>query len=236
MRIDLGEREDGASLDVPSRSTCPADRLGHARTGNPEDVVTGDDGNDVVEAGGGNDRSTAAPATTARRRRRRRRDHGGRRARRPRPLWKRQRRRRRGPYDAIDAHCETVQRRFVPAPAGAPPDPNDRVAPRFPAGGRSRQRLGAGACGCLRRRASSAPWPPRASSSAGISLRCRATGAPLPSVAGGRADHPLQPPAAGLSRQALARGRRATVRIWVLGTDLSADSAKARPIRISLRG
>jgi RTX calcium-binding nonapeptide repeat (4 copies) len=240
LRIDLGEREDSASLDVPvpvDMSGGPgSDTLG---TGSPNDVISGDDGNDVVEAGGGNDKvdggagydglggGAGDDAITAADGLADRVSCGS------------------GSdsvdadtYDVIEADCESVQRRFVPAPAGAPPDPNDRAAPRVQAGGRSRQRLGAGRLRMLA--TTSEPGFLAASGFldvAGISLPLQSNRRSV-AVGGGGAELTIRfsRRQVRLSRQALARGRRATVRMWAVGTDLSGNSAKARPIRIRLRG
>jgi hypothetical protein len=239
LRIDLGEREDRASLDVP----VPVDMSGGPgadilASGSTSDVIAGDDGNDSVAAGGGNDRVDGGPGYDGL-------DGGD------------------GDdalasadgladrvrcgsgsdgvdadtVDVVDADCETVQRRFVPVPAGAPPDPNDRTAPRVRAGARSRQRLGAGRVRLL----ATTSEPGFLAGSGfldvgGISLPLQSNRRTV-AVGGGGAELTirLSKRQLRLSRRALARGRRATVRMWAVGTDLSGNSAKARPIRIRLR-
>jgi Ca2+-binding RTX toxin-like protein len=239
LRIDLGEREDSASLNVP----VPVDMSGGPgsdtlRTGAPADEIGGDDGNDVVAAGGGNDTVdggagydaldggdgddaiTAADGLADRVHCGSGRDSVD-----------------ADTLDAIDADCETVRRRFVPAPAGAQPDPNDRAAPKVEAGARSRQRLRGGR---VRMQATTSEPGFLAASGfldvGGISLPLQSNRRTV-DVGGGGDELTIRfsRRQLRLSRRALARGRRATVRMWAVGTDPSGNSAKARPIRIRLR-
>jgi Ca2+-binding RTX toxin-like protein len=239
LKIDLGEREDSAAIDV----VLPVTLLGGPgsdtlTTGDLGDKVDGGEGNDRVEAGAGNDTVTGGLGydvlgagegddvlRTADGLADRVGCGGG---------------RDRVEADTVDdvgGDCEDVQRRPVVPPDDAGATTDDRTPPVVQAGGRTLQKVGRRSVRLL---ATSSERGSLAASGfldvAGISLPLQSNRRSV-AVGGGGAELTIRFSRRHLrlARRALSRGRRASVRMWAVGTDRSGNSAKARPIRIRLR-
>jgi Ca2+-binding RTX toxin-like protein len=237
LNIDLGEREDSAAIDVP----MPVLLLGGPgsdtlRTGSSADQMRGDDGNDDLASGAGNDvvdggfgvdrldggegddllRDADGLADTIAC----------------------------GPgsdtvaadtTDIVAADCEFVTRTSVTPPADVPVD--DTTAPAIKVGGPALQRLRKRGVHLLA--TSSERGLLAASGSvdvAGISLPVQADRKRV-AVAGGGAKLVVRLTSRQLKmcRKALARGRRASIRMFAVATDLAGNSRRAKPIRIRLK-
>jgi RTX calcium-binding nonapeptide repeat (4 copies) len=237
LHVDLGEREDRATVDVP----LPVVLIGGPgsdvlRTGAPADQVRGDDGNDDLAAGGGNDvvdGGLGFDALSGGDGDDLVRDADG--------LADRIEcgagadRVEADTTDVVAADCETVGRTAVNPPAGVAT--NDTTAPVVRAGGPTLQRLRRGRVHLLA--TTSEVGTLAASGSvdvAGISLPVQADRKRV-SVAGGgaRLVIRLTRKHMRLCRRALTRGRRASIRMFAVGTDLAGNSRRAKPMRIRLR-
>ncbi len=238
LNIDLGEREDRATIDVPLRVVLfggPGSDV--LRTGASADEVRGDAGNDNLATGPGNDvvegglgydvlagnegndtlrdadgladRISCGPGAD---------------------------RVEADTTDVVAADCELIARTFVAPPADAAA--NDGTAPVVRVGGPTLQRLRRGRVHLL---ATTSERGFLAASGrvdvGGISLPVQADRKRV-SVAGGgaRLTVRLTRRHVRLCRRALKRGRRASVQMWAVGTDLAGNSRRAKPIRIRLRG
>ena len=238
VRIDLGEREDRATIDLP----LPATLLGGPgsdvlRAGAPADRVEGGDGNDDVGAGGGNDVVDGGLGYDVVRG-----DDGDDELRVADGLLDRVEcgsGRDRVDADTLDdvaIDCEDVSRRPVVPPADAGTT-DDRLGPRVQSGGYIRQRLGRGRVRLL---ATSSERGFLAASGfvdvSGISIPIQSDRRPV-TVAGGGVELTVRLKGGSLRRcrRAVQRGRPCSIRMWVVGTDLAGNSTRARPIRIRLR-
>jgi len=239
LNIDLGEREDKASIDVPMRvvllggpgsdvlrtAASPDQVRGDAGnddlgTGAGADVVDGGLGYDVLDGGDGDDllrdadgladRISCGPGND---------------------------RVEADTTDVVASDCEAVERRLVVPPDDAGSSADDRTAPRVKAGGSTLQRLGRGRVRML------ATSSERGFLAASGFLEAGGILLPLQSdrkrvtVAGGGAELTirLSKRHQRLVRRVLRRGRRASVRMWAVGTDLAGNSRRAGAIRIRLR-
>jgi Ca2+-binding RTX toxin-like protein len=237
LHVDLGEREDRATVEAPLpvvllggpgadilRTSGAADQVSagegndDAATGAGNDVLDGGPGFDVLDAGDGDDlvrdADGLADAIAC--------GPGADRA-------------EADTSDVVAADCETVTRAAVAPPPGAAAD--DRRAPTVRAGGPVRQRLRRGRVHLLA--TSSEPGLLAASGSldvAGISLPVQSTRERV-AVAGGGAKLivKLSRKHVRRARRALARGRRASLRMLAVATDLAGNSRQAKPVRIRLR-
>jgi Ca2+-binding RTX toxin-like protein len=238
-RIDLGEREDRATIDLP----LPVTVLGGPgsdvlRTGARADDVQGGDGNDDLAGGAGEDVVDAGIGYDVLRG-----EDGDDSLRAADGLLDRIEC---GPgRDRVDADtlddvaidCEDVQRRPVVPPTDAAATTDDRTGPRVEAGGSTLQRLGRGRIRLL------ATSSERGFLAASGFLDVRGISLPLQSdrrrvtVGGGgvRLTVKLGGRRLRLCRRALRRGRPCAVRMWAVGTDLAGNSTRARSIRIRLR-
>jgi hypothetical protein len=237
LHIDLGEREDTVTIDaaLPAvllggpgadtlRSGAGADQVtagegnDDAATSAGNDVLDGGLGFDTLEAGDGDDvvrdadgladRLACGPGAD---------------------------RAEADTVDVVAADCETVTLTAVTPPPGVAAD--DRRAPTVRAGGPVRQRLRPGRVHVLA--TSSEPGFLAASGSldvAGISLPVQSTRKRV-AVAGGGAKLTvkLSRRHVRLARRALARKRRARLRMFAVATDLAGNSRQSRPVRIRLR-
>ena len=239
VNVDLGEREDRATIDVPLRVVLlggPGSDI--LRTGASPDQVRGDTGNDDLATGAGadvvdgglgydvldggdgddllrdadglSDRITCGPGSD---------------------------RVEADTLDIVGADCEAVERRLVVPPPDAGSTADDRTAPRVQAGGSTLQRVG------RRRVRVLATSSERGFLAASGFLEVAGILLPLQSdrkrvtVAGGGAELTirLSKRHLRLCRQAFRRGRRASIRMWAVGTDLAGNSRRAKPVRIRLR-
>ena len=238
VRIDLGEREDRATIDV----ALPTTLLGGPgsdvlRAGAPADRVEGGDGNDDVGAGGGNDVVDGGLGYDVVRG-----DAGDDELRVADGLLDRVEcgsGRDRVDADTLDdvaIDCEEVARRPVVPPADVGTT-DDRVGPRVQSGGYIRQRLGRGR---IRLLATSSERGVLGASGfvdvGGISLPVQSDRRAVP-VAGGGVQLTVRLKGGGLRRcrRAVRRGGPCSIRMWAVGTDLAGNSTRARPIRIRLR-
>ena len=237
LHIDLGEREDRATVEVP----LPVVLLGGSgadilRTGVSADQVSAGDGNDdvaagqandVVDGGLGFDTLDGGEGDDLLR------DADG--------LADRivcgagVDRVEADTVDVVAADCEAVARTAVTPPSGVAVD--DRRAPTVRAGGPVLQRLRPRRVHLLA--TSSEPGVLAASGSldvAGISLPVQSTRRRV-GVAGGGAKLTVKLTRrhVRLARRALARGRRARLRMFAVATDLAGNSRQAKPLRIRLR-
>jgi hypothetical protein len=137
--------------------------------------------------------------------------------------------------DVVAADCETVTRTATAPPPSVPAD--DRTPPVVRAGGPAVQRLRRGRVHLL---ATSSERGFLAASGVlsvgGVSLPVQAQRRRV-TVAGGGAKLTIRLTRrqVRLSRRALARGRRASLRMFAVATDLAGNSRQAKPIRIRLR-
>jgi RTX calcium-binding nonapeptide repeat (4 copies) len=237
-RIDLGEREDRATIELP----LPVTVLGGPgsdvlRTGSPADTIDGGDGNDDLGAGGGSDVLDGGLGYDVLRG-----DAGDDQLRVADGLLDRVEcgaGRDRVDADTLDdvaIDCEDVSRRPVVPPADAGTT-DDRTGPRVESGGRTRQRLGRGRIQLL---ATSSERGFLAASGfldvAGISLPLQSDRRRV-AVAGGGVELTVRLKGRRLRqcRKAVRRNRPCSIRMWAVGTDLAGNSTRARPIRIRLR-
>jgi hypothetical protein len=238
-RVDLGEREDSATVALPVPVTLlggpGADRL---TTGPASDTIVGSDGNDRMDGGAGNDTLEGGEGADA--------FHGG-----------------AGDdhlksadgvaetltcgagadrveadtLDQVTGDCESVSRAAVAPPEDAASTGTDDVAPVVRAGASTLQRLTSS--GRVRIAATSSE---RGFLSASGQLAVRGLRLPVQSdrrrvkVAGGGAiltvklrGRPLR-----VARRGLARGRPVAVRLGVVASDRAGNSAQVRAPRIRL--
>jgi hypothetical protein len=236
LNLDLGEREDSATVDVP----LPVVLIGGPgsdtlRTGGSVDQVRGDDGNDDLATGPGNDVvegglgfdvlsggdgddvlrdadgladriECGSGADTVEA----------------------------DTADVVAADCESVTRAAV----AAPPDvATDTKPPVVRVGGPTLQRLRPGRVHLL---ATSSERGFLAASGfvqvAGILLPVQADRKRVTVAGGGaRLTIRLTKRHIRMCRRALRRGRRASIKMFAVGTDLAGNSRRAKPIRIRLR-
>ena len=240
VRIDLGEREDTATVALPVAATVlggpGADRVtvigagaelsggegNDTLEGGPgDDVLSGDQGVDSIAGGAGADRIAArdgvADTVTC--------GDG---------------------IDAVDADtvdrvvadCENVTRTFIPAPADAGAD--DGLPPRLDVGASTLQRLGRSRL--VRVYATSSERGAISASGAlevgGLALPVKTIARKRVRVGGGgvaltyrlRGRHWRE------ARRALRRGRRVIVRLGVVATDLAGESTRREAPAIRLAG
>jgi hypothetical protein len=239
VRIDLGEREDTARVNLPMRVTLlgglGTDTL---RTGAQRDEVQGDQGNDTITTGAGDDtldggigydRLAAGDGEDELRTADGMADRVACGAGRDRVGA--------DTLDEVGADCEEVVRRLVAPPADAESTADDRTPPRVDAVAAVRQRLGRRRVKLL---ATSSERGYLAASGfldvAGISLPLQSDRRRLAvGGSGARLTVRLRARHLRLARRGLRRGRRATIRMWAVGTDLAGNSRRARPVRIRLR-
>jgi hypothetical protein len=239
VRIDLGEREDRAEIDLPLRAAVlggPGSDV--LRTEAPNDTIEGGDGNDDIGSGGGNDTVDGGLGYDVLRA-----GDGDDVVRVADGLLDRVECG--GGRDRVDADtlddvaidCEEVARRPVVPPPDAGETTDDRTGPRVEAGGKTVQRLGRGRIQML---ATSSERGSLAGSGfvdvAGISLPLQSNRRRVP-VAGGGVELTmrLRGRQLRLCRRALRRDRPCSIRMWAVGTDLAGNSTRARSIRIRLR-
>jgi hypothetical protein len=240
LRIDLREREDTATIDVPFRATVlggtGADSL---TTGPGPDILDGGEGNDALSSAGGDDRLSGGGGGD-------RLDAGE-------------------GDDAVDvrdglrdavvcgagsdrvqadqldepaADCESVMRTTVVPPPEAGDGGPDSVAPRLEVGAPSLQRLRGGRT--ARVMATSSERGSIAASGfvdvAGLSLPLRTVRGRV-RVAGGGVELRVRFSSSQLVeiRRAHRRGRRVLVRLGVVATDAAGNSTKRAAPRIRLR-
>ena len=239
VRLDLGEREDTAtvSLDIPTTllGGPGADRL----TGGPAaDQLSGDDGDDVLAAGGGADVVVGGLGVD---------EVGG-------DAGNDDVRVRDGIQDVVrcgdgadsvdadtlddvSADCEAVTRTPTAAPPGASAA-RDRVAPRVEVGAPSRQRIARSRR--IRVFANSTESGFVAASGAlsidGLALPLKVVRRPI-TVAGGGAELAVTLTRARWRQalRALRRRRSVSVRLIVVATDGAGNSREARPLTVRLR-
>lgn len=238
VRLDLGEREDSATVSIDIRTTLlggpGADRL----AGGPAaDQVSGDDGDDVLAGGGGGDLLVGGAGRD---------DVAG-------DAGADDVRVRDGigddvrcgdgddsveadTADAIAADCETVLRAFVAAPPGAAGVP-DRVAPQLAVGAPARLHIARSRRVRVFATASESGFVAASGALriAGRALPLQLARRPI-EVAGGGAALSVT-----LSRarwrqalRALRRRRSVSVRLTVVATDRAGNSRQARPVTIRL--
>ena len=239
VSIDLGEREDRASIQLAMPVTLlggpgsdvlrtgPGEDRVQADTGNDEvatgageDFVDGGLGFDVLDAGDGDDQLQSADGLADRVTC--------------------------GPgIDRLDADtvddvasdCEQVTRRPMAPPAGAEDAAGDRTRPRVQSDAKGLQRLGRRSVRLL---ATTSERGFLAASGfldvGGISLPLQSDRQEVP-VDGGGASLTVKLTSRDMrrARRALRRGRPASIRMWVVGTDVAGNSRQARPVRIRLR-
>ncbi len=238
VRLDLGEREDTATVSVAIAATMlggpGADRL----TGGPAaDQLSGDDGDDTLAGGAGADVLVGGLGVDE--------VDGG-------PDGDDVRTRdgiqdvvRCGDGDdSVDADtldevagdCEAVGRTPTPAPPGAAGG-RDRVAPRLQVGAPARQRIGRSRRVRVFASTSEAGFVAASGflSLSGLSLPLTVARRPV-AVAGGGVELFVSLGRARWQRalRALRRGRRVSVRLSVVATDRAGNSREARALRIRL--
>ena len=217
VRIDLGEREDSATVALPLPVTLlggpGADRL---TTGEGNDSVDGGDGGDTIDSGAGDDSVTSRDAVA---------DQVSCGAGSDRVVA--------DSLDVVSGDCETVDRVSVAAPVGVA---GDRTGPRVEAGGSTLQRVGR-----LRVLATSSEPGWVAASGyldvAGLALPLKSDRRRV-GVGGGGVSLTIRLSASQLrqARRALARKRRVFVRVGVVGTDQAGNSTAVKAARIRLAG
>jgi RTX calcium-binding nonapeptide repeat (4 copies) len=239
LNIDLGEREDSASISVPMPVTLlggpGSDRL---QLGPGDDRLQGDDGNDEVAGGGGDDVLDGGLGYD-------RLDggDGGDRLVSADGLADRvlcgagADRVEADTVDDVAGDCETIDRRPVVPPADAGATLDDQTAPVVQAGGKIVQRLGRRSVKVL---ATSSERGFLAASGflnvGGISLPLQSDRRRVP-VAGGGATLTVKLTSRHVrrARRALRRGGRPSIRMFAVATDLAGNSQRARAVRIRLR-
>ena len=238
VRLDLGEREDTATVSIAVATTLlggpGADRL----TGGPaDDQLSGDDGDDVLAGGAGADVAIGGPGLD---------EVSG-------DAGDDDIRVRDGiqdvvrcgdgddkvdadTLDEVGADCEAVQRTPTPPPAGAEAA-GDRVAPRVEVGAAARQHIARS-----RRIRVFATSTERGFVAASGGLTIDDLTIPLqvvrrPIAVGGAGAELVVTLTAARRRQvlrALRRRRPVTVRLTVVATDRAGNSRAARPVTIRL--
>jgi hypothetical protein len=140
--------------------------------------------------------------------------------------------------DAVDIDCEEIARRLVPPPPDAEASADDRTPPTVQAAASTRQKLRRN--GRVRLLATTSE---RGFLAASGFLNARGISQPLQSnrkrvTVGGSGTSltvRLTRRQVRRCRAALRRGRRCTVRMWAVGTDLAGNSRRAKAVRIRLR-
>ena len=239
VSIDLGEREDRATIQLalpvtllggpgsdelrtgPGEDRVQADTGNdRAATGAGQDFVDGGPGFDVLDAGDGDDQLLSADGLADRV-----------------ACGPGADRVEADTADDVAADCEEVVRRPVTPPPGAEAAAGDRTRPRVEADARALQRLGRRSVRLL---ATTSERGFLAASGfldvGGITLPLQSDRRDVP-VAGGGASLTVRLTARDMRRagRALRRGRRASIRMWVVGTDIAGNSQQARAVRIRLR-
>jgi hemolysin type calcium-binding protein len=238
IRLDLGEREDKATVSVDIATTLLGGPGADDLTGGPAaDQLSGDDGDDVLAGGAGADVLVGGAGID---------DVSG-------DDGDDDVRVRDGlqdlvrcgggddkvdadTLDEVAADCEAVVRTPTPAPAGAG-GARDRVAPRLAVGAPARVRIGRS-----RRVRLFASSTERGFVSASGSLTIAGLALPLKvvrrpvAVAGGGAELVLTLTRARWRQalRALGRRRAVTVRLTVVATDEAGNSRAARPVTVRL--
>jgi hypothetical protein len=257
VRIDLGEREDRATVDVgipvtlhggPGADGLQAGATGDEVTGDQgndrvaagpgddladggdgDDVVEGDPGNDIVDGGLGFDALTGGDGDDDLRSADGLVDQvdcgGG------------ADRVDADTFDEIQPTCESVLRRLVAPPPGYESTAGDVTPPEVRAGGSTLQRMRKGR---VRMLATSSERGVLAASgfldTAGIALPLQSDRIDVPVAGGGvKLTIQLSRRERRLASKSLRRGRKATVRMWAVGTDAAGNSARAKSLRIRLR-
>ncbi len=238
VRLDLGEREDTATVSVSIATTllggAGADRL----TGGPAaDQLSGDDGDDTLAGGGGADLVLGGLGAD---------ELGG-------DAGDDDIRARDGiqdvvrcgagadkvdadTLDEVGADCESVVRTLTPAPPGSG-GARDRTAPRLEVGGASRQHIARSRR--IRVFASSTESGFVAASGsltiAGLALPLKVARRPI-AIAGGGAELAITLTRAQQrdALRALRRGRSVRVRLSVVATDRAGNSREAPAVTIRL--
>jgi len=239
VRLDLGEREDTATVSIAIAATmlggAGADRL----TGGPAaDQLSGDDGDDVLAGGGADDVLIGGLGVDELS------GDGGADDIRVRDGIQDLVRCGDGAdrvdadtLDEVAADCETLVRTPTPAPPGSG-GARDRIAPRLQVGAAARQRIGRSRRVRLFASSSEAGFVAASGSLsiAGLALPLKVVRRQI-RVAGGGAELAIT-----LSRahwrqalRALRRRRPVTVRLTVVATDRAGNSRQARPVTIRLR-
>ncbi len=239
VRLDLGEREDTATVSIAIPTTMLGGPGADTLTGGPaDDQLSGDDGDDALAGGEGADAVIGGLGIDELS------GGGGDDDVRARDGLQDVVRCGDG-VDSVDADtlddvgpdCETVVRTATAAPAGAAAG-RDRVAPRVEIGAATRQRIGAS-----RRIRAFASSTERGFVAASGSLRVAGLALPLPvvrrpiAVAGGGAELRVTLTRAQwrAALRALRRGRAVTARLTIVATDAAGNSREARPVTIRLR-
>ena len=238
-RIDLGEREDRATIAL----AMPVTLLGGPgsdtlRTGPAADRVQGDDGNDDLAGGPGADVLDGGLGFDVLRG-----DEGDDEIKVADGLLDRvecgtgRDKVEADTLDDVAIDCEDIARRPVVPPADAGGGTDDRTGPAVQAGGRTLQRLGRGR---IRMLATSSERGFLAASGfldvGGISVPLQSDRRRVPVAGGGvQLNVRLRGSRLRRCRTAVRRGRRCSIRMWAVGTDLAGNSTRARSIRIRLR-
>jgi hypothetical protein len=258
VEIDLGEREDVATVDLP----LPVKLVGglgsdQLRAGGTADEVTGDQGNDRLAGGGGNDSVSAGDGDDVA-------DGeggndvidgglgydevtGGEGDDELRTADGLADKVNCGPggdrvdadtVDEVDASCENVTRRLVPPPPDSESTAGDVTPPTVLSGGSTLQRLKRS--GKVRLLATTSERGFLGASgfldTAGVSLPLQSERKQVDVGGGGvKLTVKLSKRQRKLARRSLRRGRRAVVRMWAVGTDLAGNSARAKSMKIRLR-
>jgi Ca2+-binding RTX toxin-like protein len=238
LRLDLGEREDTATVSVNIATTMLGGPGADTLTGGPaDDQVSGDDGDDVLTGGGGADvviGGLGIDEVSA--------DAGDDDVRVRDGIQDVVRcgdgsdRVDADTLDEVAGDCEAVTRTLTPAPPGTSTT-RDRVAPQLQVGAATRQRIGRSRR--LRVFASSSEMGFVAASGA---LRIDGLGLPLSvarrpiAVAGGGAALAVTLTQAQWRQalRALRRRRAVSVQLTVVATDRAGNSRAAKPVRIRL--
>ncbi|HEX6659580.1 MAG TPA: hypothetical protein VF065_15925 [Ilumatobacter sp.] len=237
LNLDLGEREDNATIDVP----LPVVLIGGPgsdvlRSSGSADQIRGDDGNDDLASGAGNDVLDGGVGYDVL--------SGGDGDDLLRDADGLPDRIECGPgadsveadtTDVVAADCESVTRTAVTAPPDIAAD--DTAPPVIRVGGPTLQRVRRGRVHLLA--TSSERGLLAASGSldvAGISLPVQADRKRVTVAGGGvRLTIRLTKRHIRICRRALGRGGRASLKMFAVATDLAGNSRRAKPIRIRLR-
>ena len=239
VRVDLADREDRATVDLPVPVTLlggtGADTL---RTGDAADRLDGGEGNDVLEGGAGNDQLVGGDG--------RDRLEGGsgddtaqvRDGLRDTVSC--------GPgtdtadadtLDEVASDCERVTRTQTPPPADGGED--DETPPAVDAGAGTVQRVGGRWRVRIAATSSERGWIAASGflDAAGLSLPLQSDRRRV-AVGGGAADLTvrLKGRQRREARRAIRKGRRVTVRMGVVATDVAGNSARVQAPRIRLVG
>ncbi len=238
VRLDLGEREDTATVSVNVATTLLGGPGADKLTGGPAaDQLSGDDGDDTLAGSGGNDVMVGGLGVD---------ELAG-------DAGDDDLRARDGiqdlvrcgtgadkvdadTLDEVDPDCENVTRTLTAAPPGATTT-RDRVAPRVEVGAPARKRIAQ--TRTIRVFASSTESGFVAASGSltvdGLALPLNVVRRRI-AVAGGGAELAVKLTQSQWrqARRALRRGRKATVRLAVVATDRAGNSREASPITIRL--